>query len=245
MKFNLFGLEKGDVISITGLAGKTSLMMSLTKHYATEYDKILFTTSTKVNFPNNNEFDYSCVGENIPFRFLNQNEKGIYFIGRELIEDNKVKGHDVDVLNSFVPHFDITVVESDGRNYKPIKGYKRNEPVIITKTTKTVGIINFDCLGKTINEDNVHNLVQFLELTDSTFNDTITLEHLKKLVLRPNGIFKNARGEKILYINKIETMKDVELIKVFLDSFTTAERSSFSRIFYSSLKFNYVREVTF
>lgn len=245
MKFNLFGIEKGDVISITGLAGKTTLMMSLTKHYASKYDKILFTTSTKINVPEDDEFDYSCVGENIPFRFLNQNEKGVYFIGRELIEDNKVKGHDVDVLNTFVPHFDVMIIESDGRNYKPIKGYKRNEPVIITKTTKTIGIINFDCLGKPINEDNVHNLVQFLELTDSTFNDIITLEHLKTLVLKPNGIFKNARGEKILYINKIENVKDVERIKLFLDSFTSSELSTFSRIFYSSLKFNYVREVKF
>ncbi|WP_297134845.1 selenium cofactor biosynthesis protein YqeC [Terrisporobacter sp.] len=135
---------------------------------------------------------------------------------------NKIKGLTFDQLDKITPYFDIVIIEGDGSKEKPLKGWNDKEPVVYHKTTKTIGVVDISSIGLYINEENIHRVEKFLKIIDKdskiinqdleTNNKkslkVVKLEHVKNLVLHENGLFKIYKGEKILFINKVENIND-------------------------------------
>ena len=134
----------------------------------------------------------------------------------------KLKGLTFDQLDKITPYFDIVIIEGDGSKEKPLKGWRDLEPVVYNKTTKTIGVVDISSIGLYINEENIHRVEKFLKIIDKdskiinqdleTNNKkslkVVKLEHVKNLVLHENGLFKIYKGEKILFINKVENIND-------------------------------------
>ena len=108
------------------------------------------------------------------------------------------------MLDKITPYFDVVIIEGDGSKEKSLKGWNDNEPVIYPKTTKTIGIVDISSIGIDINEENIHRVDKFLEIINDYSNNKVNIEHLEKLILNEKGLFKFSKGEKILFINKIE-----------------------------------------
>lgn len=131
----------------------------------------------------------------------------------------KIKGLTFDQLDKITPYFDLVIIEGDGSKEKPLKGWNDKEPVVYHKTTKTIGVVDISSIGLYINEENIHRVEKFLKIIDKdskiinqdleTNNKkslkVVKLEHVKNLVLHENGLFKIYKGEKILFINKVES----------------------------------------
>jgi probable selenium-dependent hydroxylase accessory protein YqeC len=187
------------VVSIVGAGGKTTLMFSLAKLLGRSA-RVLVTTTTKIYVPDPGQYDYMAAGISDFERYKTMPAKGIYVCGSAVSEDNKLLGlepADVDGLAAF---FDYVLVESDGSKRKLIKGWGANEPVICPSTTHTVGVLNLNAVGLAADEENVHRAGEFLKITGARMHEKITEPHLVSLIYHRNGLFKNSRGERIVYL---------------------------------------------
>nr|WP_294572857.1 selenium cofactor biosynthesis protein YqeC [uncultured Romboutsia sp.] len=202
-----FKINNKDIITIIGAGGKTSLMFSASSLLRNDY-KVLVTTTTHIYIPDNNLYDKIIMlthFENENYNNILQNNKnGVYVIGSHIVNNSKIKGLTFDMLDKITPYFDVVIIEGDGSKEKSLKGWNDNEPVIYPKTTKTIGIVDISSIGIDINEENIHRVDKFLEIINDYSNNKVNIEHLEKLILNEKGLFKFSKGEKILFINKIE-----------------------------------------
>jgi len=202
-----FKINNKDIITIIGAGGKTSLMFSASSLLRNDY-KVLVTTTTHIYIPDNNLYDKIIMlthFENENYNNILQNNKnGVYVIGSHIVNNSKIKGLTFDMLDKITPYFDVVIIEGDGSKEKSLKGWNDNEPVIYPKTTKTIGIVDISSIGIDINEENIHRVDKFLDIINDYSNNKVNIEHLEKLILNKNGLFKFYKGEKILFINKVE-----------------------------------------
>ncbi|MFT8315333.1 MAG: selenium cofactor biosynthesis protein YqeC [Clostridium sp.] len=215
---SLLKLRKGDVISIVGAGGKTTLMFSLAEELG-KGNKVLVTTTTKIYVPKEQQYNYIANSENKLHYYNHMNNNGIYVYGKGINHhENKLIGLDCELLQKQLPYFDYILIEADGSKKKSIKGWKDNEPVISDMTNKTIGVFSIENIGKEVNENNIHRLEQFMNITASSKGDIINIDHIIKLIFHPKGLFKDAVGEKILFINKVENKNDIVLTKELVES---------------------------
>jgi len=200
---NSIGLKHGDVISIVGAGGKTTLMFRLAKEIKNNNANVLVTTTTKIYLPSEEEADIICIGED-NFSECQIDKAGIYVYGSGVNSENKIIGLREEHLDRLVPCFDYTVIEADGSKCKPLKGWKLYEPVVYKGTTKTIGVLDIQTLGMEISDSNIHRIEEFTRLTHGKPGEKITIDHLLKIIVHPMGLFKNHKGEKILLVNKAD-----------------------------------------
>ncbi|MDQ0149426.1 selenium cofactor biosynthesis protein YqeC [Eubacterium multiforme] len=225
----LIDLEEKDIISVVGSGGKTTFIYTLAEEIRTS--KVMVSTTTKMFYPNKDEVDRFCL--------LNEEENikihnGITFIGEESHEKNKV-GCSIDKIKRYSKYFDYVLLEGDGSKRKPLKGWNEKEPVIIEDTTKTIGIIPINLIGDKISESNIHRIDIFKGLCKKEIGDEITVDVLAKIICNEKGLFKNSKGEKILFLNKIENSKDLEMAWRLLEKLMT-KKISLSKVLGGSLK---------
>ncbi|MFW2368345.1 MAG: selenium cofactor biosynthesis protein YqeC, partial [Desulforhopalus sp.] len=93
---------------------------------------------------------------------------------------------------------------ADGAAMKSLKGWNRGEPVIPEYVTMTVGVVDVSTVNQIIDEKLVHRLELFTGITSSKPGDKVSVEHLIRLINHADGLFRNSRGRKVLYLNKVE-----------------------------------------
>ncbi|HLR34335.1 MAG TPA: selenium cofactor biosynthesis protein YqeC [Tissierellales bacterium] len=230
MQFDI-NLNKKSLITFVGAGGKTSTIIALAQELKKMKKKVLITTTT---------YMYSSITKLGDYSFLKKigdislDKPSITVLG-ERVEGEKIKGLSPTVINRIYKEnlFDFILVEGDGSKGRPIKGPKSFEPVIPMETEKTIGIIGIDCLGKSISEDYVHRPEIFTKLTNKNLGDTIDINSVVKLVLNENGIFKDSKGENILFLNKIENNEDITLGR---DIGQKLESEGFYKVIFGSIK---------
>ncbi|WP_411681193.1 selenium cofactor biosynthesis protein YqeC [Clostridium thailandense] len=230
---DLLNLNRGDIVSIVGAGGKTTFMYSLAEELRNE-SKILVTTTTKIYMPEKKYYDFVSIGEGSFDKFNNHN--GIYLYGKCVNSENKIIGLNENVIDNKLSYFDYILIEADGSKKKPIKGWKDDEPVVINNTKKTIGIIDIEAIGKEINNDNVHRLEKFINITKMKENDLINIAGLVSLIYHKKGLFKDSKGEKILFINKVEGLGKRELAYKLITCILEKNKGYIDRIISGSLR---------
>lgn len=235
----IFKLNKESIISIVGAGGKSTLMNFLAKELKKE-NKVLVTTTTKIYKPKNNDFDFIALGRDELNILKYSSLKGIYVYGSFINKENKLVGITSEEVESEIKYFDYIIVESDGSKCRSIKGWNSTEPVVCNKSTKTIGVMSIDILGKEINDCNVHRVKEFNEITNGSIGDKINREIFLSVIFHKDGLFKKARGENILFINKIDSKEDyensIDLLKDIL--YENNKKKIIHKIVYGSLKNN-------
>ncbi|MCJ7691300.1 MAG: selenium cofactor biosynthesis protein YqeC [Clostridiaceae bacterium] len=232
---NYLGLKKSDIISIVGAGGKTTMMFKIAEELR-GLNKVLVSTTTKIYVPLEDRYDFMCTDSEMLQRYIHMKENGIYILGSGVNCENKILGLYEEDLDELAPYFDYILIEADGAKKKHLKGWSELEPVIYRKTTKTVGILDIQALGMIISEVNVHRSKLFCELTGAKHGETVQLEHLLKIIINPLGLFKAALGEKILYINKVESANDLILAKSLLNEINLKDERLIDKVVIGSLK---------
>jgi probable selenium-dependent hydroxylase accessory protein YqeC len=202
-----FGLLPGGVVSIVGAGGKTSLLFHLGREAKKQGMKTLLATTTKMSSPASPLYDaIDLTGDG----FLKKPPAtpGIYVAGKTFAHE-KMAGLDEEVLARHCGLFDMVLLEADGAARKPLKGWLDFEPVVPAFTTDTIGVVDIQTVGRTINETLVHRLDCFETITGARPGETVTLNHLEKIINHPKGIFAKAVGNSIVYINKVESEQDL------------------------------------
>jgi len=201
-------LKKGDVVSIVGAGGKTTLLNYLSNKYSLD-NSVLMTTTTKIYPPKNYDYIYHSIN------FLDTVSlplKNNLYVTAPKYKD-KLSSLPMEDLDTLVKYFDYTFIEADGSRMKPLKGWKGSEPVICAETTVTIGVIDLTQIGRAIDEDLVYEIELFCKLVEKKVGETITIDDYIKIILKKDGIFKNSKGRKIIFFSKVDLMTDFKIIE--------------------------------
>lgn len=187
---SLINLINGDVVSVVGAGGKTSLI-----HYLADFleGRIIVSTSTRMYVPQREWNVYL----DEPVCWQGHHE---VVVSGQSVNNNKLAG-----INPYISHsaYDYWLIEADGSRNLPLKGWGPNEPVIIDETTVTIGILDITTLGMDVNEETVFRLNELRAI--SKIHNTVELSNLKDIVVHKKGLFKKSQGRLVLLINKVET----------------------------------------
>ncbi len=185
-----------ELISVVGAGGKTSTMFRLAQELRALGKKVLVTTTTNIAFSETTKADCVILDSSKDISSLFSVEPGtIACLGSSTVGDQeKLKGIEREFVGKIYREhlFDYIIVEADGSKRRPIKAPAHYEPVIPRETTRVIGVIGLDALGKGITEDYVHRPSLFCSITGKKMGDTIDRKCLIDLILSEDGLFKDA-----------------------------------------------------
>lgn len=242
---DIIGIEKDNVISIAGAGGKTTLMYHLGKELK-ETGRVLMSTTTKILPPKKEEADFFVIGKEEYINIKNKQDLGSYVYSYGKSNEGKLLGIKEEEVSFIKEDFNYIILEADGSKCKPLKGWSDTEPVIYKETDITIGVLNIKVLEEKITDDLIHRLEEFKKLTVGIEGDTITNEHLIRIIFNEKGLFKNSKGRRILFINKVEDYRDKDLVKSLLNDIGEENNrvGLLDKVIYGSLKeecFNYIK----
>jgi probable selenium-dependent hydroxylase accessory protein YqeC len=241
---DIIEIKEHNLISIVGAGGKTTLMYYLGKELK-ENGKVLMSTTTKILPPEKEEADFFVIGKEEYLNIKNSNNLGSYVYSYGKSKEGKLLGIKEEEISYIKEDFNYIILEADGSKCKPLKGWNDTEPVIYKQTDITIGILNIKVLEEKITEELVHRLEEFKKLTKGIKENRITNNHLIRIIFDEKGLFKNSKGKRILFINKVEDPKDKELLKSLIKDIEEENKKNrlLDKVIYGSLKeesFNYL-----
>lgn len=212
-------IDKGQILSFIGGGGKTTTIFELAKEFISLNKKVLISTTTKIFTPSKEEYTYFFLKD--IYKGFNPLNATITILGLDM-KNGKLNGISPEKIDEIFSRniFDIILIEADGSKGKPIKAPGNHEPVIPMTSTKTIGVIGLDSLGKIIDENTVHRPELLQKIAGKSL--TIDEETIAKLVLDKNGLFKNASRDKILLLNKandeMKVSNGMKIRRILMDS---------------------------
>jgi probable selenium-dependent hydroxylase accessory protein YqeC len=202
-------LTQNELICFIGAGGKTTSLLRLARELKGCNKRVLVTTTTAIFCPDEGECDEVITGIHHSKVFGNRKSGAcIVAMGSGITPDNKLLGVERSALTEFHQEklFDYILVEADGSRQRPIKAPADHEPVIPSGTTKTVGVIGLDALGKQIDATAVHRPELLCRHTAKVMGAIIDEDVIARLIRAPQGLFKSVPEESQRYVvlNKVE-----------------------------------------
>ncbi|MGL6063469.1 MAG: selenium cofactor biosynthesis protein YqeC [Fusobacteriaceae bacterium] len=201
-----FNIKKGDIITVTGGGGKTSLIFHLARELS-KHSKVLITTTTKIYEPQKFQYEELIL---VSSETIKGSGTNIFILGDRIdIKTGKLIGICDKIIEEYKDKYDYILIEGDGSNGKPLKYWNEYEPVISKFSTKIIGVTNLDALGKEILEA-THRGSKLCKQHKWSENNKIDLEKFGHYLLKGDffrgfDFVKNKNNmEKIFFINGVE-----------------------------------------
>ena len=237
----LLGLADSQIITFIGGGGKTSLMNTLGKEFASHGYPTLLTTTTHIMKPDFLSDESYIENEDIGqlaniFTNLKKNTLPLAALGiPEKVVNSNIKWRSpssdfCEKIAEFSKKFSTKnpykflkiLCEGDGSKRLPIKLPKDGEPVFFPKTDTVIGVIGLSCLGKPIKETLFrYELLPNLTSLDNYFikslqsADIVTTDFLYRLCLSEKGLRKNITSQKFCIIfNQADILDEKALAEV-------------------------------
>ena len=237
----LLGLADSQIITFIGGGGKTSLMNTLGKEFASHGYPTLLTTTTHIMKPDFLSDESYIENEDLGqlaniFTNLKKNTLPLAALGiPEKVVNSNIKWRSpysdfCEKIDEFSKKFSTKnpykflkiLCEGDGSKRLPIKLPKDGEPVFFPKTDTVIGVIGLSCLGKPIKETLFrYELLPNLTSLDNYFikslqsADIVTTDFLYRLCLSEKGLRKNITSQKFCIIfNQADILDEKALAEV-------------------------------
>ena len=237
----LLGLSDSQFITFIGGGGKTSLMNTLGKEFASHGYPTLLTTTTHIMKPDFLSDESYIENEDLGqlaniFTNLKKNTLPLAALGiPEKVVNSNIKWRSpssdfCEKIAEFSKKFSTKnpykflkiLCEGDGSKRLPIKLPKDGEPVFFPKTDTVIGVIGLSCLGKPIKETLFrYELLPNLTSLDNYFMkslqsaDIVTTDFLYRLCLSEKGLRKNITSQKFCIIfNQADILDEKALAEV-------------------------------
>jgi len=199
------------IIAVVGAGGKTTLSNYIGKRLTDMGRRVLFTTTTKIFIPADDPL-YLGTAENMrslgPFMTA---AKG--FLGHGKLEGYSPK--DITSIDK-LGLFDDIIVEADGAAQKPVKAPNETEPVYPSPVDLIIGVIGLDCIGQPVTDQLVHRAALFSHFTQAAIGESVTSDHILRLISHPEGLFRRAPAyaTRVVFLNKYDTIGEKARLEV-------------------------------
>lgn len=212
------GLTRGEIISLTGGGGKSTLMRQLALELADAGYKVIITTTTHILPDQGAGFFILEANKKELFKKIKQAGTANPIItvtcGQEA--NGKLKGPDPETIPELLAFSDFIIVEADGAQRKPLKAPNETEPVIVPETNIVVAVAGIDGVGK-IAKDVVFRHEIAGRLIGISADAVVTAADVAKLLAHPEGITRTSppSARKVAFINKVESAQEqIDAIKI-------------------------------
>ena len=125
-------------------------------------------------------------------------------VARPAEPPRKLKGIAPSQVSRLASAWPVVLVEADGSKRLPIKAPAEHEPVVPVETALTIGVLGLDALGWPMDERTVHRPERFAAVTGCLPGAAIGWDHVVALARHPEGLFKRARGTRVVLLNKVD-----------------------------------------
>jgi len=206
-----FNVTKGDLVSVVGSGGKTTLITELARQLTSMGLKVLSTSTTNAQKPTPHQTEKLLIAEEEPdllaaIRNHFRTCRHLTVVGQYLRKD-KLKGLDPESVCTLYGHHlaDVILVHADGARKKSFKAPREDEPILPPCSTHCIIVVGSDIIGKALNEENVHRPERVTELTSLQPGQPITPETVAQVINHPRAYFRKVPPgcQLILYLSKV------------------------------------------
>ncbi|WP_177161381.1 selenium cofactor biosynthesis protein YqeC [uncultured Fusobacterium sp.] len=224
-----FNIEKKDIITITGVGGKTTLMFLLSGELS-KLGKVMVTTTTKIYIPEKSQFEKMYISD----EEITGENKNIFVFGKE-IKDKKLIGIGYHEIEKLKKNFDYILIEGDGSKEKLLKEWNELEPCIPNFSNVIIGVINLDVIELDLIEENIHRFELFKEKYTDYINKKVSFDFLKEYIKNGKFFGENKTAKKYIFLNGVDGEKKSEKEKIAKGLQEIFKNEDF-KIIYGSLK---------
>ncbi len=210
-------LGESGVISLVGAGGKTSLMFRLAHELEKAGERVLTTTTTKIYEPSADQSAGLIVSGSVPTMLkkaqaLLKDRLHVTAAAERLPDPGKLRGFAPEIIQKIWSSrlFRWIIVEADGAAGRPLKVPADHEPVIPACTSRLVGMVGLNCVGRSLNNQWVFRHERFLQLTGLPDDSKITESAIIAVLEHEKGIFKNALAQamRIAFFNQADSTQN-------------------------------------
>ena len=208
-----FDIQKGEVISLVGGGGKTTLMFALARELSAAEGLVVTTTTTRILEPLSSQTQalYLNTDEGAIIDWLKQSAESYNHvtIASKNLTSGKLTGINPELATK-IAHLNrvsATIIEADGASRKPLKAPNATEPVIPDITSLVIPVVGIDALGQQLSQDYVFRPEIASAITGLPLGETITSESIAVLVTHKQGLTRGspAQARIVPFINKVDT----------------------------------------
>jgi len=213
MKFKeALDIRPGEVISLVGGGGKTTLMFALARELALGGDCVVTTTTTKILEPSPSETPLLLLetDEEELMRLLLENV-GQYrhiTLASGKLTSGKLSGISPEFVVKLAKLSQVSciVVEADGAAHRSLKAPNPTEPVIPLNTSLVIPVVGVDAVGCRLTEEDVFRPEIVSNLLELPLGEVISPDAIAFLITHHQGIIKGSPGRAriVPFINKMD-----------------------------------------
>ena len=198
-----FRIHAGEVISLVGGGGKTTLMFALARELMTPGKMVITTTTTRIFPPSSTDSPRLFVSrdaeEIIDFIEKEGPQTGHVTVAHEIDSaPGKLCGIDPELLVRLSELESVVniIVEADGAAHRSLKAPNRKyEPVIPANSSLVIPVVGIDVLGCEMREEFVFRSDIASRLTGLAMGDIISPSTIATLITHSEGIAWNSPGD--------------------------------------------------
>jgi molybdenum cofactor cytidylyltransferase len=203
------GIRRGDVVSVVGAGGKTTLVYRLAGDARAAGLRVLVTTTTHMG----------ALPEATTGPLLVEEEGGraaavaaalsdwgrATLLGRRL-RDDKLEGVAPERVDELCSAADLTLVEADGARGRSLKVPASHEPVLPRSTSLVVVVAALDVLGEPLTEERIHRLELVSAASGTTVGEAVDEDTVVACLRYARGYVSRlpARCRAAVFLNKVE-----------------------------------------
>lgn len=187
-------------IAVVGCGGKSSLINLLAKE--NRHKKVLIMPTTKIAIPCEKSISLCQTAAQC---LAHKPHQGLQCLGVLHKQAQKFTAPPKQLWQGLAKGYNLVLMEADGSRGLPCKGWNCTEPLVPNFATQTVGLITLLGKWRPADENTVHRLLLFCQLSGLAKGQIIGTAALASMVTSPLGMFKNAIGSRVLLINQVES----------------------------------------
>ncbi|MDO8692138.1 MAG: selenium cofactor biosynthesis protein YqeC [Dehalococcoidia bacterium] len=232
-----FGLAGGEVISLVGAGGKTTLMYALAKEMARDGRLAVTTTTTKILAPSAEESDLLFLDEeeNLLYRVAAcRGHRRVVTAVRRSLGSGKLEGVSSEFVDqlSLLGGFSGIIVEADGAARCSLKAPNATEPVIPESTTVVIAVSGMEKLGCPLDYDHVFRAEIAADLLGIPLGSVMGPEEIAKLITHPRGIAKGtpSHARIVPLLNQVDLDGDLRGARLTAQAILSAGHPQIDRV---------------
>jgi probable selenium-dependent hydroxylase accessory protein YqeC len=202
---------RGQVVSVIGGGGKSTLMDKIGKELKSKNLKVLLTGTTRFEtLP-----DVELVIQNQNKNYLNRlkrvlEENKIALLAKDFYKEKRLVGIDRHDFSEIKSMADTILIEADGCRQRSLKTHKEYEPVIPEISTTVIIICGANVVGAPLNEETVHRAELFSQKWHLPLETLLTPEIVAKELLSHDSYLRHIpeNAAVSIFINKADLNPD-------------------------------------